>query len=100
MGRSEDGGEMMDDLISRHAVLDIVDSYSESLSNVEDVTQDIISDILALPSVQPIQKTGHWIDCSNGWMCSECNNDNTFDTNYCPNCGCHMIDPQESEVSK
>lgn len=37
--------------IDRQAVLDIVDSYSESQSNVEDVTQDIISDIVALPPV-------------------------------------------------
>ena len=35
----------MDKIISEQAVLDIVDSYSESKSNVEDVTQDIISDI-------------------------------------------------------
>ena len=37
--------------IDRQAVLDIVDSYSESQSNVEDVTQDIISDIMALSPV-------------------------------------------------
>ena len=35
-------------------------------------------------------KTGQWIDSSNGWMCSECNKDNTLDTNYCPNCGTKM----------
>ena len=87
----------MSDLISRQAVLDIVDSYSESRSNVEDVTQDMISDILALPPVKQEPKTGHWIDSSNGWMCSECKWDNTFDTNYCPNCGAKMVEPQESE---
>lgn len=37
----------------RKAVLDIVDSYSESQSNVEDVTQDIISYVVALPPVNP-----------------------------------------------
>lgn len=52
----------MDKLISKQAVLDIVDSYSESRSNVEDVTQDIISDIVALPSVNP-QKS-KWISVS------------------------------------
>ena len=40
-----------EDCISRQAVLDIVDSYSESQSNIGDVTQDIISDIVALPPV-------------------------------------------------
>lgn len=41
------------DLIQRQAAIDIVDSYSESPNNVEDVTQDIISDIVVLPSVNP-----------------------------------------------
>lgn len=51
--------EPCEDSISRQAVLDIVDSYSESQSNVEDVTQDMISDILALTLVNPKEKTGH-----------------------------------------
>lgn len=42
-----------------------------------------------LPPVDP-QKSGHWIDCSNGWMCSECHKDNTYDTDFCPNCGAKM----------
>lgn len=62
----------MDDLISRQAVLDIVDSYSASQSNVEDVTQDIISDIVVLPSVTPQEKTGYWIATEDGFECSEC----------------------------
>ena len=41
------------DAISRQAVLDIVDGYSVSQSNVEDVTQDIISDIMVLSPVNP-----------------------------------------------
>ncbi len=40
------------DCISRKAVLNILDSYSNSQSNAEDVTQDCISDVLALSSVQ------------------------------------------------
>ena len=55
--------EPCEDCISKKAVLDIVDSYSESRSNVEDVTQDIISDIMALPTVAPQQKMGHCKDC-------------------------------------
>lgn len=47
--------------IDRQAVLDIVDSYSESQSNVEDVTQDIISDIVVLPPVN-LQSTGDLTD--------------------------------------
>lgn len=95
-----------EDAISRQAVLDIVDSYSESRSNVEDVTQDMISDILALPPVNPT-KTGHWIkmlltDMSDiAGQCSECGfihkfvGGHTAQYNYCPNCGCRMVEPQE-----
>ena len=53
--------ETCENAISRQAVFDIVDSYSESQSNVEDVTQDIISDIMALSSVKQESKRGHWI---------------------------------------
>lgn len=45
--------EPCDNAVSRQAVIDIVDSYSDSQSNVEDVTQDIISYIVALPPVNP-----------------------------------------------
>lgn len=55
--------EPCEDAISRQAVLDIVDSYSESQSNVEDVTQDIMSDIMALSSVKQESKTGHCKGC-------------------------------------
>lgn len=32
----------------------------------------------------------HWEDCSNGWMCSNCFRDSTYDTEYCPHCGAKM----------
>jgi len=35
-------------------------------------------------------KMGHWIDSSNGWMCSVCHRDNTHDIDFCPNCGAAM----------
>ena len=89
------------DVISRQAVLDLVDSYSESRSNVEDVTQDFISDIVALPPVTSQPRTGRWMhgkinnEC---WEeCSECHVECAYPTLYCPNCGCRMIEPQESE---
>jgi len=97
-----------EDAISRQAVLDIVDSYSGSRSNVEDVTQDIISDIMALPPVTPKQKMGHWewvMYDSNpnigNWHCSECRTiiphmpngtDNTPTYKWCPMCGAKMED--------
>ena len=96
------------DCISRQAAIDIVDSYSDSRSNVEDVTQDIISDIVALPSVAPQQKIGRWIrwyeviESADGkstehiphCKCSECGTE--YDPHssqfikYCNECGAKM----------
>jgi len=39
--------------------------------------------------VAPVRH-GRWIDSSNGWMCSECGQDNTYDKPWCPNCGARM----------
>ena len=59
------------------------------------------------------QKVGSWIDGgrvitytykdSGVWaraytfICSECKEENGKKTKFCPNCGCHMVEPQESE---
>lgn len=45
--------------------------------------------------VAPVRH-GRWIDSSNGWMCSECKQDNTYDKPWCPNCGAKM-DAKEDE---
>lgn len=37
----------------------------------------------------PVQH-GQWKDCSNGWMCSECNRDSPRDYSFCPHCGAKM----------
>ena len=49
-------------------------------------------------------KTGHWIRQDNtkeplyGWyFCSECNSVIGDKTKFCSNCGCRMVEPQESE---
>lgn len=50
-------------------------------------------------------KTGHWIRTKayEKWRCSECNTVFRFtfkEHDYCPNCGCRMVEPQEeSEVT-
>ena len=58
------------------------------------------------------QRTGHWITQWNAvhqkeyYYCSECREEFSYDGetgikmndyDFCPNCGCPMIDPQESE---
>lgn len=37
-----------------------------------------------------VVKHGQWEDCSNGWMCSECNRDSSKDYKFCPHCGAKM----------
>ena len=32
-----------------------------------------------------------WEDCSNGWMCSKCFRDSTYDYYKCQHCGCIML---------
>jgi hypothetical protein len=43
-----------------------------------------------LPSVKPQPKIGHWEDCSNGWMCSNCYKDVSHESDFCPHCGADM----------
>ena len=53
-----------------------------------------------LPSVQPKPKTGHWIYDGDQIICNRCFKAFGFislklTSNYCPNCGAKMIEPQE-----
>ena len=56
---------------------------------------------MAIKALEQEPKTGHWIDHQEGrWIyakCSECGTVHDTRTNYCPNCGCRMVEPQESE---
>lgn len=54
---------------------------------------------IALSALRPVtreqvekMRRGEWIDCSNGWMCSRCEHDNTYAKPFCPNCGAPMTD--------
>ena len=106
----------MGDLISRHAVLDAVETigfdFSDSdLSEVEleevceaigEVRQTWLQRIKRLPSVEPERKQGKWHlldECSNeGWYCDQCHKkmfkvdfSNTMRKyKFYPNCGAKM----------
>ena len=89
---------MMDDLISRQAVLENAFAiYTHECGLVEVVGVATIKD---LPSVKPQEpKTGHWIYIGNGHnglnKCSECGGERKmFDEleKYCANCGTKMIE--------
>lgn len=75
------------------------DSYSQYNEAWQDALNRADSEIEALPSVQPVRKTGQWIkrkkgaigyDCS---CCGKSNISNHFD--YCPNCGADMRGEQD-----
>ena len=90
-----------DDVVSREAVL--------KLKHHKPEYGDMIYafDVEQLPSVT--QKSGKWIlldECANsGYYCSRCQkklvkegwSDTVKKIKFCPNCGCRMVEPQESE---
>ena len=57
---------------------------------------ELVQSISALRSItrEQMEKAwkGEWVDCSNGWMCSRCEYDNTYAKPFCPNCGAPMTD--------
>lgn len=109
---------MTDDLISRkNAIEAIVNTVSDvgNHDNSETASQrygaafrqlEIIDILQALPSAEPLQKTGKWIHDGkdfphgNDWIhCSVCGkrgiNVPADLTNYCPNCGTRMEREEE-----
>ena len=89
------------DLISRADVLKLMQDNWHT-HNGDWAMQESMDDIRALPSVTPQEpKTGHWISRPHIYgvaFCSECGFELKINnTNYCPNCGAKMVEPQESE---
>ena len=86
----------MSDYISRDELLELYSSDPEC--DKCSVSFPVVrQNILDMPAadVAPVRH-GRWIDSSNGWMCSECKQDNTYDKPWCPNCGAKM-DAKEDE---
>lgn len=97
--------------MTREIALHCMKSYSESHSDLcelcpiygqtgsdhcfEDALQYVINALEQEP------KTGHWISRPHIYgvtFCSECGFELKINnTNYCPNCGAKMVEPQESE---
>lgn len=97
------GVKPCEDAVSRDAVLS-KKIYTETEEGWSGYTVDA-DYIEQLPSVT--QKSGHWIEERDdygevqGWHCSNCYEDTGFTTDcateFCPNCGARMVEPQESE---
>ena len=89
-----------DDLISRKAAIDLWDKYHPYIA-----TKAIAYDreLRALPSAQPRQKTGKWLDspitahslakhCSRcGYVCLGYDSITGARFQYCPSCGAKML---------
>ena len=92
--------EPCEDAVSRQAVLDLFKTFWRCF--VDDENKEIFKrQILELPSVQPKEKTGHWIAVYQGdeiinYRCSECElgdtngSTNLYGWNYCRRCGARM----------
>jgi len=55
---------------------------------------------MAIKALEQEPKTGHWIDMDEGFSpceCSECKSVEFIKSKFCPNCGCRMVSPQESD---
>ena len=86
-------------------IVDVLGSYTDlDIPYKREIAENILT---KLPSVTPQPRKGHWIDNMDlGYhvsICSNCNWRGHGDTcliykpKYCPNCGCAMVEPQESE---
>ena len=101
-----------DDLISKEEILKAFSDYVGSGMSMNDF--DALWDIVAkMPPVQPNKRIGKWIEDGHnlsdnwiftGWKCSVCGKhalqdryDRYLRSDYCPNCGAKMVEPQESE---
>ena len=102
--------EPCEDAISRQAVIDeAFEVDTKEYGRIEVVGVDAID---ALPPANPQPKTGQWEQYGNSWedkfKCSECGKEQPkilcgeriigHWSDYCPNCGAKMVEPQESEI--
>ena len=91
--------EPCEDAVSRQAVLEYIEGSEAELGHSSE-NELVCQDIKELPPVK-LQgpKIGHWI--TEGRLhpkCDQCGWEYGSNiTNFCPDCGAKMIDPQESE---
>ena len=79
------------------------ETYTEPRNDMDKTTIDACKGAIKLLEQEP--KTGHWILHKHNGIghieCSECSRfyleAHLLTNRYCPNCGCHMVEPQESE---
>ena len=90
--------------MTREELRDYVDEQ-RTLNNIPYHVYSALID--GIDTLEQEPKTGHWRAIYQGdeiidYRCSECefgstSGKSTYRMHYCPNCGCHMVEPQESE---
>lgn len=65
----------------------------------DDIIEQAIAILDRLPTIEPPEVRGEWIDKDGSWFCSVCDSENCYafndvtgkqSDNFCPNCGCDM----------
>ena len=102
--------EPCDDAISRDAVCGALLDYWHDIQFVDGSGYDVYEDCKAIIDELPpvTQKSGKWIMTGEvdvyydlpSYECSKCGHTSLENGDYCPNCGCRMVEPQESDVEK
>jgi rubrerythrin len=89
--QNERGG-MMNDLISRQAVLYSIERMKPYHQDADDIMEMIQNFHF---NAYTTEKTAEWIDreiddAADRWKCSKCGRTEQYRENYCPNCGAKM----------
>ena len=85
----------IEDLYPEHQCTGELTGFADAIETITPIIQQKINE---LPSVTPIRPKGYWKTRPLITFCSECGFELKIDnTNYCPNCGAKMVEPQESE---
>ena len=91
--------EFYGDCISRQEVIKVIDRRTIETPDGLCLDDDITCILEDVPSVQPKQRTGHWVQISKEkyvqhamsyYKCDKCNGQSIGQTAFCPNCGAKM----------
>ena len=94
------------DLVSRQAVLEGLASIAKAKAKSDAQKSMMGRTMFFVEHLPPVstEKTGRWITTrtfmhDGEYYCNKCKCDapNNEKWDYCPNCGCRMVEPQESE---
>ena len=92
--------------MTREETIDILEEVKELDDSIYQYNTKYLKALdVAIESLKQEPKTGHWImdRLRETRQCDKCMTVYRWSFNphnYCPNCGCKMVEPQESEVEE